>query len=510
MKNASVAIVGSGVAGATVADILLTRAAAGRVTMFEAGPPLKMLDRRIWVDFLTTGRRPYTDSVDLPADVDVEGNPDAFTLAGGRLMIVGGSTVHWGGWCPRLKPEDFELRSRTGRALDWPISYAALAPFYAKAEQRLRIAGDSTRDDPPRFGSTYPVSAVPLTQFDGPVIKAFQNLGYQNYGCLPITRNERCVTTGTCRYCPVGGRYDATMDIRNISGNFALKSNCAVHEIMMKNKREALGVRYQSLADGSEHIEQFDHVIVCAGAIESAKLLLASRSSFWPNGIGNDTGHVGRHLVSHPRIQLTGVLAKNPKGYSQELDFPTLECRHFDTAEHQKEGKFYFVRDDRETTPDFAKDLVEGATPIQLQEKLLGEIKFTLSGFVEEFESEENRVELGSGYTRFGLPRTRIRYSTPVDTQAAKLKRYGHLDAVAKVMGATKTLKPILDNPRSDHSAAVCRMSSSPAEGVVGEGLKVHDCDNVYVCSNAVFPNIGAVNPTLTLVALAIRFAEAA
>lgn len=509
MKNAKVAVIGSGVAGATVADILLTRGVASHVTMFEAGPRLRMMDRRIWLDFVTTTVRPYSYSVDDPSEL--EGNSNEFLVQGGRLMIVGGSTVHWGGWCPRMKPEDFELRSRTGEGLDWPVSYNQLAPYYDKAERRMAIAGDSTRNDPPRFGKAYPVPAVPLTQMDGPVVAALDKLGFGNYGSLPIARNERCVTTGTCRYCPVGGRYEATMDIRRVPGSFTLRERAPVTEILMKSKREARGVRYTNLGDGSEHVEDFDFVFVCAGAIESAKLLLASRQ-FWSQGIGNDTDHVGRHLLSHPRIQLTGIMDSNPKAYSQEVDFPTLECRHFDTPSFQKEGKFFFVRDDRDTTPDFARNLIKGSTPDQQQNALLGPVKFTLSGFVELFESPENRVELASGVaTRFGLPRTKITFATPPKTKAAKARHLGTMETVLRTMGA-KTFerqKEFTDNPRSDHASATCRMSKTAATGVVADDLRVHDVDNVYVCSNAALPNIGAVNPTLSMLALTIRMAEA-
>jgi choline dehydrogenase-like flavoprotein len=510
MKNAKVAVIGSGVAGATVADILLSRGSASHVSMFEAGPRLRMTDRRTWVDFLTTTVRPYWYSLDTTAEV--EGDPSAFLLPGGRLMIVGGSTVHWGGWCPRLKPEDFELRSRTGQGLDWQMSYNDLAPFYEKAEQRMRIAGDSSRNDPPRFGKAYPVAAVPLTQMDGPVVDALEKVGFGNYGSLPIARNEQCVTTGTCRYCPVGGRYEATMDIRKIPGRFMLKSGAPVTEIIMRNKREAQGIRYRNLSDGSEHVEDFDFVFVCAGAIESAKLLLASQSRFWPKGIGNDTDHVGRHLLSHPRIQATGIMESNPKAYSQEVDFPTLECRHFDTPAYQKDGKLFFVRDDRDTTADFARDLTKGATPDQLQQALLGPMKFTLSGFVEQFESAENRVELASGTTRFGLPKTKITFSTPEKTRLAKQGHLKNMDTVLRAMGIKESaIQPLKeDNPRSDHAAATCRMSKTADTGVVAGDLRVHDCDNVYICSNAVMPNIAAVNPTLTLVALITKMAEAA
>lgn len=506
--DARIAIVGSGVAAVTVAEILLGSASAHHITMFEAGPPVSMGDARKWLDYLTTDKLPYARNTDLASEVN--GDPKKFLVRGGRLIAVGGSTLHWGGWCPRYKPEDFQLNSNTGRGLDWQFGYADLAPFYAKAEQRLQVAGDSARDNPPRFGSSFPIRAVPPPLKDGPVIAALKRLGIGGFGSLPIARNSGCQTTGTCKYCPVSGRYEATMDTPDDSDRFKLRVNAPVIEIIMASKSKAMGLRYRNNESGEVLFEEFDEVIVCAGALESAKLLLASGGTFWSRGLGNDTGHVGRHLIAHSLIGSTGTVLLNPDAIEQELGFPTLECRAFDTPEYQETGKFYFVRDGGDNDIDFAKELIDGRSTREIESQLVGPARYTLSGFVEEFEGRNNRVELGSGISRFGLPNTKILYSTPDVTIQTKLKWQEKMDEVLLGLGAEKTsLQRINNNPRCDHAAATCRMSASAAEGVVDADCRLHDCDNVHICSNAVFPNIGAVNPTLTLTAVAIKMAEA-
>lgn len=505
MKDARVAVVGSGVAATTVADILLRSSAASHVTMFEAGSRVFMADYRSWLDFVTKDLRPYADGLDKK--LDIEGDEDLFRVRDGRLMVVGGSTVHWGGWCPRFKPEDFSLKTNTGRGLDWQFGYEELAPYYAKAERRLQVAGNSNRDDPPRYGKRFPVKSVPLTQKDGPVVQAFEELGYLNFGNLPIARNKGCITTGTCKYCPVQGKYDATMDLKPNSERFRLKYNCAVVEILMERKTKASGVKWYNWMTGEGDNEPFDYVFVCAGALESAKLLLRS-TMHWREGLGNGTGHVGRHLVSHPLIRADGVVPKNPEAFEQELDFPTLECREFDTPLYQPEGKFYFVRDGRDHRIDFANELINGRSVSELEKQLVDRVNFRLSGFVEEFESEGNRVEIAKGTNKFGLPRTRIVYATHELTKKAKEKWISKMGEILRQVGVEGDIDPINYNPRCDHATSVCRMSATAAEGVVDGNCKVHDCDNVYVVSNAVFPNVAAVNPTLTLTALAIKVAE--
>lgn len=503
-------IVGSGVAGAAAAQILLERNLFEKVVMIEAGAAVKMAERRAWLDYLTRGVAPYDASVDQPGEF--EADVKKFELRGSRLIAGGGSTVHWGGWCLRFKPEDFALGSSAGQAIDWPLSYNDLESFYASAETFLSVAGDSSDDDPPRFGRAYPLPAVPFAQKDGPVAKALKDLGI-SYSHLPIARNSNCVTTGTCKYCPVGGRYSATMTIDELAAkfpnSFELKLRTPVTRILMASKRRAYGIEYIDIRSGEVERLEAENVIVCAGAIESPKLLLLSADNqWWPRGLGNDTGHVGRHLVSHPLLQVKGWLGSNTSRMHQEIDFPTLGSRHFDSQAEQPNGKMYFFRDDRANALSIEKSIYgERWSKAQIDTALEGRVAFSLNAFVEEFESPTNRVTIAPGFTRFGLSRTAIAYETSEITIRAKQRHALTLEKILRHMGC-RDIVSNLANPRADHSAGTCRMSSSAGEGVVDKNLRVHETDNVYVCSNAVMPNVAAVNPTLTLVALAIRFAQ--
>ena len=107
-------------------------------------------------------------------------------LVGARLFVYGGSTMHWGGWSFRLKPEDFRIKSNTGESGDWPIDYETLEPYYSQAEEYLAVSGDSSDRSVPRK-SDYPFRAFPFTLQDQPLVGALQKLGYA-YGNLPIAR----------------------------------------------------------------------------------------------------------------------------------------------------------------------------------------------------------------------------------------------------------------------------------------------------------------------------------
>ncbi|MEM7213976.1 MAG: GMC family oxidoreductase [Pseudomonadota bacterium] len=505
MTLGKVAIVGSGVAGATIADILLGNDAASKIVMFEAGNEVVMRDHRKWLDYITTGSLPYYWNED---DVTDASGTENFWVKGGRLMAVGGSTLHWGGWCPRFKPEDFFLKSNTERGLDWPFTYEDLTPYYVKAEQRLRVTGDGSRDDPPRHNEPYPVPKMPLAKKDGLIVNALENLGISSYGNLPIARSTSCQTVGSCAYCPVGGRYDASMDIQSNFETFELRSKSPVAEIIMDSKKKAYGLRYVDMNTGEHQQEEFDRIFVCGGSMESAKLLLSSRSRFWHSGLGNDTGHVGQHLSAHSLLRVTGQMPGNASFLQQELDFPTLECRHFDVPENQYKGKFYFVHDGRIGHYNITKKLLAGTMPAQIDEERASGTGFGLAGFMEEFAAPGSRIELASGKNRFGLPKTNIVYTTSDITKSAKLEWLEKMEKILRVAGVDRDFRIKNGNPRADHTVSLCRMSDSASEGVVDQNCKIHDCDNVHVVSNAVFPNLTAVNPTLTLVAVAIKVAE--
>ena len=387
---ASYLIVGSGVAGTLLARQLLTSQPDAQVTLFEAGPGLEM-GYRTWLDRLMAGSSPYERFWEPERE-----EHQHFGLRGSRLFVRGGTTNHWGGWSLRFKPEDFELHSRTGRGADWPISYEQLAAFYTRAETLLGIEGDSEDDDPPRFGDSFPFPAAEYTLNDQPIIETLESLDMA-YSHMPMARNgDRCVTTGTCRVCPVNARYTATYDLTQLEAEFpdrlTTRMGAPVTEILMDSKVKARGVRFLDTTSGALEEVEGDHVMVCNGTVESAKLLLASATDPWPEGLGNDSGHVGRHLVGHPLIFAEGVRPGNPGRAEQELGFITLACRHYDSPEYQREGKMLFARVGDDSYTRFEEEILSNTPRAEIERKMESGMHFALEASVEQFESPENRI----------------------------------------------------------------------------------------------------------------------
>ena len=140
-------IIGSGVAAPVVSETLLAADPKASILILEAGTRVKTKDFGLWENYLITNKLPYEAYWDLPyPQKEFPGENNSIgqfdiPLNGARLFTYGGSTMHWGGWAFRLKPEDFELKARTGEALDWPFAYTDLERFYCRAENHLAVSG---------------------------------------------------------------------------------------------------------------------------------------------------------------------------------------------------------------------------------------------------------------------------------------------------------------------------------------------------------------------------------
>ena len=247
-----VIIIGSGVAGTILARQILANSDF-QIIMFEAGPMFKPGDRRTWLDHLVAPNKLYERFTD---DLGSQVGNRHMEVFGARLFMKGGTTNHWGGLSPRFKPEDFELKSRTGYGADWPITYRELAPYYTKAEALLGVCGDSDNDDPPRYGDKFPFYPPSYTLGDGFLIKILEDHKI-SYGHAAVARNgNKCITTGTCDYCPTNARYTALYDLVQLQMKYeerlSLHTESPVTKILMDGQNRAIGVDFLDLETGNE------------------------------------------------------------------------------------------------------------------------------------------------------------------------------------------------------------------------------------------------------------------
>ena len=418
--------------------------------------------------------------------------------------------MHWGGWALRYKEEDFSCRTNTGLGADWPFGYDELEPWYALAEQLIGVGGDA-RDEGPWRSGDYPLPPFPFSANESELAQAFLDAPSPiKPGHMPIARFKRCMTTATCKYCPIGSRYSAQdhMDalVHNTAHrNLHLHTSAPVRRVLVERHR-AHGVEFLDANTGQWVQAHGQRVIVCAGTYELAKLLLASTSPDWPTGIGNRYDQVGRHVVTHLMLTVQGRKEQNPKRLFQEYDFPTLMSRSWDTPEQQRDGKFFIFNNRGLPKVPFEKLMIEGKSRTAIDNIAKGERLAGLSAFIEEFSEPDNRITLASGTGKFGLPKMQVHFSrrSPSKFKALIATAQNKLEGYLRQIDYQR-IETEPQNPRGDHASGVCRMGKSPDVSVTTGDLNVHGFDNLFVCSNAVLPNAAAVNPTLTLAALSLR-----
>lgn len=528
-------IIGSGVAGSTIAKQLLERKENTSILMLEAGPRVETRNRRFWWDYLVLNeansserleRKPYDFTYDQKGDFQSVGKT-SYYVPSSRVQAYGGSTLHWGGWSLRYKPEDFYLKTNTGEGADWPFDYDHLEKFYSKAEEYLSVCGDDsetwnqiqTPSGNPMRSRDYPRPPYDWTEADGEMIESFQRHGIEA-GKMPLARYRRCLTTGTCKYCPVGARFSGDFVLDELRDGpypeFQLRWNTPALRILVDNQSRGrmVGVQFMDAATGKIHNAMIGNkgaVIVCSGAYESPKLLMVSRNSHWPNGIGNEHDLLGRFVVTHSILKVRGTLDRNKERWVQEYDFPTLMSRTWDTEQTQSHNKVFLFKNRKLPNLDVAQLMIEGNSREEIDRIQLSSRQTELQAFMEEKGRYENRLTLGRGRTRFGLPKMRIDFNRPESTTKNGKEWLDKMEQVVLDMGY-KIENPEKDksigDPGGHHTTGTCRMANSPTEGVTDRDLLVHGTDNLYVCSNAVMPSGSAVNPTLTLTALALRLAK--
>src|SRR5215813_3198472 len=250
MNRTDVVVVGSGVAGALVGWQLARAGAA--VTILEAGPTIDR-DAAVEVFRAATAKvpespypntawapRPSVLEIGIPGSgYFVQDGPEPFGSTYER--IVGGTTWHWLGSCPRLLPSDFQMRTLFGVGVDWPITYADLEPWYVQAERAMGVSGDSTQDQGSPRSAGFPMPRVPPSFLDSVVRTAAARIGLQVLS-TPQARNtetfndrHKCVGNSNCiPICPIGAKYDALvhLDLAQQAGAQVIP-NAVVRDIVL-------------------------------------------------------------------------------------------------------------------------------------------------------------------------------------------------------------------------------------------------------------------------------------
>jgi choline dehydrogenase-like flavoprotein len=515
-----VVIIGSGVAGALIGARL---AAAGlNVLIVEAGP---VTDRAAAVARYHMGLYPYESPESAPQPT--EGDAIGYYLQDGPIhwnsdyeRRVGGTTWHWLGNVPRLLPSDFEMQTRFGVGIDWPLGYDDLEPWYVQAEHELGVAGDSETDHGSPRSAPYPMPPLPLSSGDYLFRDAAAALGYEVVA-TPQARNSVdgyqgrsiCCGNGTCiPICPVQAKYDATYHVDlAVEHGAELRSDSVVHHIDVDDRGEISGIHYFS-PDGEDHVVTGRIYVVAANGIETPKLLLISTCPNAEAGVANSSDQVGRNLADHPAAWTGATLPNVYAGSRGPLQLAGIDSVREGDFRGERSAFRFEINHSTGNPLDVARGLVERG-------RLLGKALFEeiakiapyqvgVTSLTEQLPNPENRIVPDeTEVDALGIPRPRIIYThddyTREGLQAARAFHRELLEA----MGATDFADA---GPFGvGHLMGTYRMGDDPATSVADRTGRTHDHANLYLAGSGLFPTTGTANPTLTIAALALQTADA-
>ena len=493
-------VVGAGAGGVTLAQRLARK--GWRVVILEKGPFWD--PDRDWVsDEKGSGPLYWTDN-------RIIGGSDPIEMGKNNSGVgVGGSMTHFAGYTPRFHPSDFEVRTRDGVAVDWPISYWDLKPAFERLERELPVAG---QDWPWGDPHTYPHAPHPVA---GAAAKAWEGAAAHGIemrvGPVSITNGSfgnrpHCIYRGFClQGCKVNAK--ASPLITHLPD--AIERGVEVRADAMAIRIEvdestgrATGVTY--VRDGREHFQAADAVAVCGYAIETPRLLLNSTSRRFPRGLANSEDIVGRYVMVQGATQVAARFPELMRMYKAPPPEISTE-QYYETDESRGFARGFSIQTISPLPIGWAEHVVaEGHWGQALREYMRDYNHWTVLGSMCEFMPlPENRVTLASQQDQYGMPVACFQHSMCENDRKNLAFATKVMEEIWEGAGAQDVLKI----ERYAHLVGGCRMGFSARDSVVDSSHRAWEVPNLLVADGSVFPTEGSANPALVIMALSDRLA---
>jgi len=519
--EAEVLIVGGGLAGAVAARRL---AEAGiDVLCLEQGDrpdPRSYPGRR--ADGELAGLGPWHPSPTVrraPADYPIDDSAAAM-----KPMLfngVGGSTVLYGAQWMRFLPSDFRTRTLDGVGDDWPISYRDLAPFYDRVDIDFGVSGlvgDPAMPDHP----AYPMPPLPLGAVGERIAAAHDRLGWHWWpgsnaiASVPYDGRPPCLALGVCGSgCDVGAKssVDRTHWPRAERHGARLITGARATRLSHDARGRANGAIFRDRT-GGERAVRADVTLLAAGAIGTPRLLLASPSARFPDGLANGSGLVGRRLMMHPFSRAVGFFDEPLRSWQGHWGQSVYSLEFAETRPETG-----YVRGAKWNLGPSGGPLGAALFPWP-GEPLWGEAmhrhvaawlgRTAVWGIIcEDLPDPANRVELHpEAVDAHGDPIARLVYALSENSRAMLAYNLARAEESLAAAGAYRTLSVDLMPQFGWHPLGTCRMGDDPDESVVDGFGKAHDVPGLYVIDGSQLVTGSCVNPAATIAALALRMAE--
>ena len=446
-----------------------------------------------------------------------------------RGYHVGGRSIMWGRHSYRWSDLDFEANAKDGVAVDWPVRYKDIAPWYDRVEEYIGVSGENLGLSQLPDGKFEPMMQLNCVeqhfreqvaeQFDGRVVTAGR--------VAHITSDKKYDGRSKCQFrnrcirgCPFGGYFSSvssTLPAAERTGNMTLRANSIVHEVIYDAATgKASGVKVIDRETKESMVFNAKIVFLCASAMASSAILMQSKSERFPNGLGNDSDQLGRNIMDH---QL---------GVGASGSFDGFEDKYY---KGRKPNGVYIPRFrnlDNNTKKDYLRGfgyqggasrgnweeaIAEHAFGKDLKEAVLKPGGWTMGimGFGEVLPYEENRFTLDyDNLDEWGLPT--LTFDAEFKENEWKMREDMKAQAVAMLEQAGFKNVNAYDNPGAlglgIHEMGTARMGRDPKTSVLNGYNQVHACPNVFVTDGSFMTSASCVNPSLTYMAFTARAAN--
>ena len=445
-----------------------------------------------------------------------------------RGYHVGGRSLLWGRHSYRLSDFDFEANAKDGIAVDWPIRYKDIAPWYSYVEKHIGISGeklelpqlpDSEFLKPMELKCTEKHLRESLQKNYSNRILTMGRLAHITEGTKPGAGRISCQYRNRCRRgCPFGAYFSSqssTLPMAEATGNMTLRPNSIVHEVIYNPEtKRASGVRIIDRETKMTYTYKAKIIFLCASAVASTSILMQSKSRYFPEGMGNRSGELGHNIMDHhfkagahaetEAFKDQYYIGNRPGGFyiprfrnlggnTNHKDF----IRGYGYQGDSSRGSWAKAAKEVGYGPVFTRSLVKPGT-----------WTIDMNGFGEILPYHENKMYLDYDKTdEWGLPT--VTFDAEIKENELAMRKDMKLQAVEMLEKAGfKNVKAWEDHYSMGlgiHEMGTARMGRDPKTSVLNAFNQVHEVPNVFVTDGACMTSGGNQNPSLTYMALTAR-----